>query len=81
MSINDARNFFEAMVPKKKKGPLIVVGDDCDLLKGARNIAGIDIVKIKNINTELLAPGCDAGRLTLFTENAVQKLEKEKLFM
>ncbi len=64
-----------------KKGPLIVVGDDCDLMKGAKNFLGIDIVKIKNINAELLAPGCDIGRLTLFTKSAIEKLEKDKLFM
>ena len=66
---------------RRKKGPLLVVGDDCALLKSAKNIQGIDIVKIKNINAELLAPGCSIGRLTLFTKGAIEKLEKDKLFM
>lgn len=66
---------------KRAKGPLLVVGENCSLSKAAKNIAGIDIVEIKKINTELLAPGTEAGRLTLFTENSINKLEKEKLFM
>ena len=65
----------------KKKGLLIVVSKKCNLEKSAINIPGIDIVEIKNINSELLAPGTHAGRLTLYTESSIEKLEKEKLFM
>ena len=42
---------------------------------------GIDIVKVNALNAELLAPGAVPGRLTLFTEQALTKLEKEKLFI
>jgi len=66
---------------KKKKGLLIVVSKQCKLISSAINIPGTDIVEIKNINAELLAPGTHAGRLTLFTESAIEKLEKEKLFI
>lgn len=66
---------------KTKKGPLLVVGDNCNLLKSARNVSGVDIVHVKNLNTELLAPGCHAGRLTVFTQKAIDKMQKEKLFM
>ena len=66
---------------KKSKGALLVVSGKCPLLKAADNIPGIDIVEIKNINTELLAPGAQPGRLTLFTDTAVEALEKDKLFM
>ena len=65
----------------KRKGPLIVVADECKLLMSANNIAGIDVVKVNELNTELLAPGSDIGRLTLFTQKAIERLEKEKLFM
>ena len=37
-------------------------------------------MEIKNINAELLAPGTHAGRLTIYTESAINMLEKEKLF-
>lgn len=61
---------------KGKKGPLLVVGEDNGIKKAARNIPGVDAVKVDNLNAELLAPGTDAGRLTVWTENAVNKLEE-----
>ena len=66
---------------RKKKGPLLVVSDKCPLLRSAKNIPGVDIVDIKNINTELLAPGTDVGRLTLYTQSAIKKLNDNNLFM
>jgi large subunit ribosomal protein L4e len=66
---------------KKRKGPLLVVSKDCKLLKSAMNIPGIDVVIVNKVNAELLAPGTEIGRLTLFTEAAIEKIEKEKLFM
>jgi large subunit ribosomal protein L4e len=65
---------------QKKKGPLIVVSDECPLLKAARNIAGIDVVSVKSLNPELLAPGAMPGRITLWTENAVEEMSKNKLY-
>ena len=66
---------------RKKKGVLFIVSDTCKLEKAAKNIPGIEIAKVNSINAELLAPGAVPGRLTLFTEAAINKLEKEKLFM
>lgn len=64
-----------------KTGPLLVVGSSCNLLKSARNIPGIDVVEVKSLNANLLAPGGHIGRLTLFTEHALDVMEKERLFM
>ncbi|MBW2970204.1 50S ribosomal protein L4 [Candidatus Woesearchaeota archaeon] len=66
---------------KRAKGPLIVVSENCSALKAAKSIPGIDATEITKINAELLAPGTHAGRLTLFTQAAIQKLDKEKLFI
>jgi large subunit ribosomal protein L4e len=66
---------------RKKKGPLLVVSKKCELIKATRNIAGIDISPVNQINVELLAPGARAGRLTIYTQAAIERLEKEKLFM
>lgn len=66
---------------RKKKGPLIVVADECPLLHAARNIQGVDAVPVQQLNAALLAPGADLGRLTLFTQAALEKLEQQKLFM
>lgn len=66
---------------RKKKGPLIVVSKDCSLIKAVRNIPGFDVVKVGSLNAEILAPGCVPGRLTLWSEAAIEKLEKERLFL
>jgi len=65
---------------RKRKGPLIVVGADCSLIRAGRNMPGLDVVEVRKLNIELLAPGAQVGRLTLFTENALDIMEKEKLF-
>ena len=66
---------------KRAKGPLIVVSKDCPLIKSAANVAGVDIILCHAINAELLAPGADAGRLTLWTQAAVAKVAENKLFI
>jgi large subunit ribosomal protein L4e len=65
---------------KRRKGPLLVVSKSCPLEKAAKNIPGLDICIIKNINAELLAPGAVPGRLTIYSEDAISKLSKLKLF-
>ena len=64
----------------KKKGPLIVVSKTDKLSRAAANIPGIDVVEVKSLNAELLAPGAKAGRMVLWTNAAINILEKEKLF-
>lgn len=66
---------------KTPVGPLIVVSKSCHAQKAARNIPGIDVVTIKSLNAKLLAPGCHVGRLTLYTKDAIETLNKDKLFM
>jgi|APSaa5957512622_1039677.scaffolds.fasta_scaffold00063_4 large subunit ribosomal protein L4e len=63
-----------------KKGPLLVVSKDCPLLKSGINIPGVEVVKVNEVNAELLAPGAAVGRLTLYTEDSIKKLDAEKLF-
>jgi len=63
-----------------KKGPLIVVGKSCALEKSAKNLPGADIVQVKNLNAELLAPGTHAGRLTVFTKSSLELMQKEGMF-
>jgi large subunit ribosomal protein L4e len=63
---------------KKKVGVLIVVGEDKGIGTGARNIAGLDVVTLDNVNAELLAPGTHAGRLTVWSESAIKMMEGEE---
>ena len=65
---------------KSSKGPLIVVSKNNKLSKAAANIPGMDIIEVKNLNAELLAPGGRPGRLTLWTSTAIVTLEKENMF-
>ncbi len=64
---------------KNAKSILIVTAEDKGIVKAARNLAGVDIVIFDQLNTELLAPGTHAGRLTIFTESAIAKLEEVML--
>lgn len=65
---------------QKKKGPLVVVVEEKNIKSAAENIAGVDVCKVNNLNAELLAPGIHAGRLTIWTKGAIEKMDKEKLF-
>ncbi|MFH1669732.1 MAG: 50S ribosomal protein L4 [Candidatus Woesearchaeota archaeon] len=65
---------------RKRKGPLFVSSVDCPMLKAAAGIPGVDAVTVNELNAELLAPGAVPGRLTLFTESALEMLGKENLF-
>jgi large subunit ribosomal protein L4e len=65
---------------KKKVGPLIVVSKSCPLNKSGINLPGVTISTVKTLNAELLAPGTIPGRLTIFSEDAIKLLDKNKLF-
>ncbi len=57
-----------------KKSVLLVVDKDDGVVKAAKNLPGVDAVLVKDLNVELLAPGCHAGRLTVWTKSAVEYL-------
>ncbi|MGQ9625009.1 MAG: 50S ribosomal protein L4 [Candidatus Bathycorpusculaceae bacterium] len=59
---------------KQAVGPLIVVTENEGIFEAARNIPGVDVATIKDLNTEVLAPGAHPGRLTIWTESAIEKL-------
>ncbi|MEM3126762.1 MAG: 50S ribosomal protein L4 [Candidatus Woesearchaeota archaeon] len=65
---------------KRKVGLLLVVSEKSSLINIGKNIPGIDIVSVKTLNAKDLAPGAVPGRLTLFTENAIDTIEKERMF-
>jgi len=79
-TVRSGRGKLRGRKYRSKIGPLILVSGKCSLLKSARNIPGVDVVDIKNVNAELLAPGAMAGRLTLFTDKAIELLGKNNLF-
>jgi large subunit ribosomal protein L4e len=42
--------------------------------KSSNNLTGVDVTKPENLNIEHLAPGGNAGRLTVFTKSALKQL-------
>jgi 50S ribosomal protein L4P len=59
---------------KQAVGPLIVVVDGKSLLNAASNLPGVTVTTVANLNTEMLAPGTHPGRLTVWTNGAIEKL-------
>ncbi len=66
---------------KTKVGPLIVVSKACPAMLAAENLQGVEISVVNNLNAEMLAPGGDIGRTTVWSKSALEKLDKEKLFI
>lgn len=59
---------------KGGKGPLIVVAKDGGIGLAARNLPGVDVVELRNLNVELLAPGGHPGRLTVWDRSSIVAL-------
>jgi large subunit ribosomal protein L4e len=60
---------------KQAVGPLIVVCDGVNLIAAANNIPGVQVTTVLNLNTEMLAPGTHPGRLTVWTNGAIEQLK------
>jgi len=67
---------FRGRRMKQAVGPLIVVAEDRGIGEAARNIPGVDVVSVGELNAEVLAPGAHPGRLTIWTKGAIEALNK-----
>ena len=78
---NDGRNIRAGkgkMRGRRRRTPrsiLLVVAQRDALAKAARNVPGVDVAVAKDLCAEDLAPGGDAGRLTVWTKSAIEALE------
>jgi large subunit ribosomal protein L4e len=61
---------------KQAIGPLIVVAENKGIFNAASNLPGVDVAMVNNLNAEMLAPGTHPGRLTLWTNGAIEQLDK-----
>ena len=59
---------------KQAVGPLIVVSENEGIMEAAQNIPGVEIARVDNLNAELLAPGTHPGRLTIWTDSSIRRL-------
>ena len=78
---NNGRNIRAGkgkMRGRRRRTPrsILLVGAQRDALaKAARNVPGVDVAIAKDLCAEDLAPGGDAGRLTVWTKSAIEALE------
>lgn len=80
-SVRAGRGKRRSNTYKTVRGMLIVTEKNCSLFNAAKNIPGIDVRSVSVLNANDLAPGCHPGRLTLFTEGAIEALKSKKLFL
>ncbi|MGC8496540.1 MAG: 50S ribosomal protein L4 [Thermoplasmata archaeon] len=64
---------------KTPKSILLVVKSRSSSLKSFENLSGLEIVSVDHLNTYNLAPGGNAGRLTVYTEDAIDTIARWKL--
>ena len=74
--IRAGKGKYRGRKTKQAVGPLIVVAENKGIIKAASNIPGVDVVVVKNLNAEVLAPGTRVGRLTIWTNAAIEKLRE-----
>lgn len=65
---------------RRKRGPLVVVAEDEGVLKAGNNIPGVEVSLVDQLNAEKLSMGAMPGRLTVWSEKSLEKLEEEQLF-
>ncbi|MEM4780092.1 MAG: 50S ribosomal protein L4 [Halalkalicoccus sp.] len=59
---------------KEPKSILFVTSSEAGPSKAARNLAGVDVATAREVSAEDLAPGTHAGRLTVWTESAIEEV-------
>jgi len=57
---------------RQPKSVLVVTSEEPS--RAARNLAGVDVATASEVNAEDLAPGAHPGRLTLWTERALEEV-------
>ena len=59
---------------KTPKGLVIIIKDKSNLEKAASNLPGVEVYCPGELNSEILAPGGDPGRLALVSESALKEM-------
>jgi len=61
---------------KMRRGPLIVYSEDNGIVKAFRNLPGVELCNVGNLNLLTLAPGGHLGRFIIWTESAFARLDE-----
>ncbi len=64
-----------------RRGPLVVIAKESSAIKAVRNIPGVEVINVKKLNPELLCPGMKPRRVSLWTKEAIQLMDKEGLYL
>ncbi len=64
----------------RKTGPLLVVAEDEGVSQAAANLPGVEVSVVDQLNAEKLAPGAQPGRLVVWSEKSLERLDEEGLF-
>ena len=59
---------------RNPRSVLVVLSESNGSERAFRNLSGVDVTTARDLNTELLAPGGDPGRLVVFSKAAVSAL-------
>ena len=65
---------------RRKKGPLVIVAEDDGVLQAAGNLPGVEVSLVDQLNAEKLSMGARPGRLVVWSEKSLEKLEEEELY-
>ncbi|KAG9011059.1 hypothetical protein FRB93_003509 [Tulasnella sp. JGI-2019a] len=61
---------------RQRRGPLVVYNEDNGIVKAFRNLPGVELCNVRNLNVLQLAPGGHLGRFIVWTEAAFAKLDE-----
>ncbi len=75
-SIRPGKGTMRGRRYRTPRSVLLVVHDTGTIDRSSGNLPGVEYALVEELNVPRLAPGGDAGRLTVFTESAIAKLEE-----
>lgn len=73
-SVRSGRGKTRGRKYKQPKSILFVTSSESGPSRAARNLAGADVTTAAEVNAEDLAPGTQPGRLTVWTESALEEV-------
>lgn len=60
---------------KARTGPLVIYKENKGIVRGFRNLPGVDLLSVDRLNLLKLAPGGQVGRFVIWTESAFKALQ------
>ncbi|MBI4014516.1 MAG: 50S ribosomal protein L4 [Candidatus Aenigmarchaeota archaeon] len=61
---------------KVKAGPLLIFSKHCPAMRASAALPGVASATASSVSADILAPGAQPGRLTVYTQSALEELKK-----